>query len=227
MRPGIKILEETDRAGAVAVRGKTVIVNMRLFLPNGSELAELNRHGQRMHIGLTKRHVIAGVRYGIEGMRAGGRRLFDIRPHLAYGAKGVPGIIPPNTDINCDVELLEVRDDNRMRREDYSPGRNVSVVFYGELARCITRWQFNLREGGQCVILVTVPIPGLKWRHANPKHLHSTIEQSHAAAIFNDAIEFPSLYPGERVSAPYTEGGDSGRYTDEFKQTMCVLVSVY
>jgi len=227
MRKGIKILEETEGMGAEAVRGKPVMVNMRLFLPDGSELAQLNRYGQRMRINLARRDVIAGIRYGIEGMRVGGRRLFRIRPHLAYGAKGVPGQVPPDTEIHCEVELLEVREDNVMRPEDYPPGRKIHVFYSGELARSMARWQFGLEEDGRCGIYATVPIPGLKWRHARPKHLESKMDQACAAAIFDYVMEFPSRCAEECVQKPSGEGGDSGCWIDEHKETLRVNISVW
>jgi peptidylprolyl isomerase len=39
----------------------------------------------------------------------GGRRCLVISPHLAYGAAGVPGVIPPNTVVIMEVELLDVQ----------------------------------------------------------------------------------------------------------------------
>jgi hypothetical protein len=227
MRPGIIILEEREGVGASAVRGKPAIVNIRMFLPNGADLTELNRYGQRRIIDLRKRRVIAGIRYGIEGMRVGGRRLLKISPHLAYGAKGVHGQIPPNAYIHCEIELLEVRDDNKPRPEDYPPGKRLFVVHRGELARCVPLWQFSLMEDGICGIIVTVPIPGLKWRHARSKHLESKIDQTRAADIFDYAMEFPQRFPEECVQRPFNQGGDSGLYVDERKETFCVSVSIY
>jgi len=227
MRKGIKILKETEGPGAEAVRGKTVIVNMRMFLPDGSELSGFNRHGRGMRISLARRDVIAGIRYGIEGMRAGGRRLFRIRPHLAYGANGVPGQVPPNSEIDCEVELSEVRDDRMTRREDYPPGRKILVFHSGEIARSIARWQFGLEQDGRCGMFVTMPVPGLKWRHLRAKHMESKVDLAHTAAIFNYVMEFPDRFPGECVREPYFEGGDSGFYVDERKETLCVRISVW
>jgi FKBP-type peptidyl-prolyl cis-trans isomerase len=55
--------------------------------------------------------VIAGLEYGIEGMRVGGRRRLRVPPHLGYRDKGMSGKIPPNALLFFEVELLEVRDD--------------------------------------------------------------------------------------------------------------------
>jgi FKBP-type peptidyl-prolyl cis-trans isomerase len=59
---------------------------------------------------LGKRQVIAGLEYGVEGMRVGGRRTFQAAPHPCYRGDGVPGVIPANALLTFDVELLAVRD---------------------------------------------------------------------------------------------------------------------
>jgi FKBP-type peptidyl-prolyl cis-trans isomerase len=42
-------------------------------------------------------------------MKVGGRRTLTIPPAYGYGARGVPGAIPPDATLVFDVELLEVR----------------------------------------------------------------------------------------------------------------------
>ncbi|MBX3359578.1 MAG: FKBP-type peptidyl-prolyl cis-trans isomerase [Phycisphaeraceae bacterium] len=61
-------------------------------------------------IDLKRRGTIAGLRYGIEGMRVGGARRVTIPPHLGYGKTGAPAAgIPPGALLICDVELLELQ----------------------------------------------------------------------------------------------------------------------
>jgi peptidylprolyl isomerase len=52
--------------------------------------------------------VIKGWDQGIVQMSKGERSKMTIPPSLAYGTKGFPGLIPPNTPIVFEVTLLDV-----------------------------------------------------------------------------------------------------------------------
>lgn len=104
MRSGIKIEEETVGEGREAKRDDKVVVRYDLFLNRG----ECIRSDERYEFVLDHRQIIAGLRYGVEGMRVGGRRRFRVSPHLAYREKGVPDIVPHDAVLIFDVTLLAV-----------------------------------------------------------------------------------------------------------------------
>lgn len=52
--------------------------------------------------------VIKGWDEGLIGMKKGGKRLLVIPPEKAYGAKGVPGTIPPNSTLVFEVTLFSI-----------------------------------------------------------------------------------------------------------------------
>ena len=53
--------------------------------------------------------MIPGFRDGISAMNIGDRAVIFIPSHLGYGERGAGGIIPPNTDLIFEIELVEVQ----------------------------------------------------------------------------------------------------------------------
>lgn len=53
--------------------------------------------------------VITGWMEGLQLMREGAKYRFVIPPHLAYGAEGMPGAIPPFSTLIFDIELVRVQ----------------------------------------------------------------------------------------------------------------------
>ena len=58
---------------------------------------------------IDREHLIPGLFYGVEGMRIGGTRKLRIPPHLAYGERGVPDVIPPNAVLVAEITILSER----------------------------------------------------------------------------------------------------------------------
>jgi FKBP-type peptidyl-prolyl cis-trans isomerase len=52
--------------------------------------------------------VIKGWDEGLIGIKEGGKRLLVIPADKAYGAKGVPGTIPPNATLVFDVQVTKI-----------------------------------------------------------------------------------------------------------------------
>jgi FKBP-type peptidyl-prolyl cis-trans isomerase FkpA len=103
MPRGIRIREIRVGDGKVATGDSIVTIHYEGTLRRGEPFGDGTET-----IDLRRRESIAGLRYGIEGMRVGCRRRITVGPHLAYGEAGVPGRIPPNAVLIFEVELLAV-----------------------------------------------------------------------------------------------------------------------
>jgi len=95
--------------GQAAAAGKTVTVNyVGVNYKTGKEFDSSWKNNQPFTAQLTPGSVIPGWVQGLTGMKVGGRRELIIPPNLAYGAKGSPPTIPPNSTLVFVVDLLSV-----------------------------------------------------------------------------------------------------------------------
>jgi hypothetical protein len=123
-------------------------VKIREFLRRGDEVSLSPLIGVELSIDLRRRDCIAGLLKGIPGMRVGGKREIFISPHLAYGEAGVPGRIPANALLRCEVELIGIRKYNAALPDDWIPGKILMVSHYREANDEQMNWSFTVHEGG-------------------------------------------------------------------------------
>lgn len=111
LRKGITVELDEPGVGTAVQRGDTVTVRYSLTLNRG----EVVQSDQSVTFVVGTRVMIAGLEYGLAGMRVGGRRQFRVSPHLAYRDVGVPGKIPPDAVLIFDVRLLSVENRSAQR----------------------------------------------------------------------------------------------------------------
>lgn len=95
-------------SGAEAVAGKTLVVNYRGWLTNGTIFDESYARNQPFSFILGQHQVISGWETGMAGMKVGGKRRLIVPPSAGYGNQAVGGI-PANSLLVFDVELLDVK----------------------------------------------------------------------------------------------------------------------
>ena len=96
--------------GDTAQAGRQAVMNYIGYLPDGKSFDSSCTAGRPFDLSLGAGQVIQGWEQGIPGMKVGGHRRLFIPASLGYGAQGAGGgVIPPNTPLIFDVELVAVQ----------------------------------------------------------------------------------------------------------------------
>ena len=119
LRSGLTLLLDVAGSGELVRRQQNYRIRLRLSLNNGEAVrwqtawgpvgvARLEDLGETLitDVRLDRRSLVNGLFYGVEGMRVGGTRRLEIAPHLGYGERGVPGVIPPNAVLTAEITIL-------------------------------------------------------------------------------------------------------------------------
>lgn len=122
MKPGVELLADTPGTGSPVKRHSWYDVRLQMWLSRGDAVcwtepwglmdrARIENEGTTLFTTLRvdREFMFAGLFYGVDGMRVGGRRRIRVAPHLAYGEAGVPGAIPPNALLTVEVEIVSQR----------------------------------------------------------------------------------------------------------------------
>jgi FKBP-type peptidyl-prolyl cis-trans isomerase len=105
---GLKIEDIKIGDGEEAVNGKKAVVNYTGMLTNGTVFDSSYQRNQPFAFTLGAGEVIKGWDQGVLGMRVGGKRRLTIPPELGYGEFGAGSLIPPNSTLVFEIELLRL-----------------------------------------------------------------------------------------------------------------------
>lgn len=105
---GLRIQDVKVGDGPSPKPGQTVSVNYTGWLENGKEFDSSSKHGgpAQFQVGPG---LIKGWNEGLATMKVGGKRILFVPSNLAYGVRGQPPDIPPNSNLKFEIELLGVR----------------------------------------------------------------------------------------------------------------------
>jgi FKBP-type peptidyl-prolyl isomerase-like protein len=104
---GLKYQDLRVGDGASPKMGQTVSVHYIGRLENGKEFNNSYTLGRPVDFKLGE--VIPGWNEGLQTMKVGGKRRLWIPSKLAYGPAGRPPMIPPNSNLDFDIELLGIK----------------------------------------------------------------------------------------------------------------------
>ena len=105
----LQMIDEVVGTGATAEAGDSVTVQYVGSLTNGTIFDASAKHGtEGFTFDLGTGQVIKGWDMGVAGMKEGGKRKLVIPADLAYGSQAVGNVIPANSTLVFEVELVKV-----------------------------------------------------------------------------------------------------------------------
>jgi hypothetical protein len=113
---------------------------------------------------------------------------------------------------------------------EFGTGKSLSILRPGEAARNLPRWQFNMHENGDCGAYISIPIPGMSWRHTRKRTLEWHLGPETASTLIDEAILLTVRSPqdclsNERLWADSSEPANSITRDLETK-TLCLTIHV-
>jgi peptidylprolyl isomerase len=89
--------------------GQTAVVHYRGTFLNGREFDSSYRRNQPFQFMVGAGRVIRGWDMTLQDMRIGEKRFIILPPELAYGKRGAGNVIPPNSFLVFEIELIDIK----------------------------------------------------------------------------------------------------------------------
>jgi peptidylprolyl isomerase len=106
---GVKYTDLRPGQGEEIALGKIVEVHYSGWLEDGTKFDSSKDRDRPFTFRVGAGDALKGWDEGLLGMRVGGRRRLVIPPELGFGKQGVGGVVPPNSVLFYEFELLGVR----------------------------------------------------------------------------------------------------------------------
>jgi FKBP-type peptidyl-prolyl cis-trans isomerase len=106
---GLKYVDLKIGQGDEAATGKIVEVHYVGWLEDGTKFDSTRDRNLPFTFRLGAGDAIKGWDEGLVGMKVGGKRKLTIPPELGFGKQGVGSVVPPNSVLFYEFELLGVR----------------------------------------------------------------------------------------------------------------------
>lgn len=110
--PGLSYVDSVIGQGAEVQSDDFVLVHYTGWLyedgVKGNQFDSSVERGEPIGFPLGRSFVIQGWEKGLPGMKAGGKRTLIIGPEMGYGERGHPPVIPPNSTLIFDLEIVDL-----------------------------------------------------------------------------------------------------------------------
>jgi uncharacterized protein GlcG (DUF336 family) len=104
---GLKYRILKEGSGDKPTAESVVVCHYRGWLDSGEEFDSSLKRGEPTTFPLNG--VIKGWTEGLQLVQSGGKIELEIPSELGYGARGIPGVIPADSTLHFEVELLEIK----------------------------------------------------------------------------------------------------------------------
>ncbi len=105
---GMKVEILKEGSGDPIGTGDKATVDYVGTLQNGAKFDSSIDRGEPFSFTLGENKVIKGWELGVLGMKVGEKRKLTVPPELAYGNQAVGGVIPANSTLIFEVDLLDI-----------------------------------------------------------------------------------------------------------------------
>jgi peptidylprolyl isomerase len=106
---GLTYLITKKGTGRPLKAGDTVVLNYTGTLTNGMKFDSSNDRNEPFEFKLGAGRVIKGWDEGVAKLHVGDHAILVIPGKLAYGPKGVPNVIPPDSTLIFIVEVVDIK----------------------------------------------------------------------------------------------------------------------
>jgi FKBP-type peptidyl-prolyl cis-trans isomerase FkpA len=103
---GVVVKHTARGSGAQPRESDTVKVHYRGTLPDGKEFDSSYKRNEAISFPLSR--VVPCWMQGVQKMKVGGKATLTCPSETAYGKRGVPGVIPSDSTLIFEIELLAI-----------------------------------------------------------------------------------------------------------------------
>ena len=108
MRQELEVEDIISGDGKAVVKGALITAHYTGWLEDGTQFDSSHSRGKPFQCVIGTGRVIKGWDQGLMGMKVGGKRKLWVPAHLAYGERQIGALIQPHSNLQFEIELLQV-----------------------------------------------------------------------------------------------------------------------